>query len=47
MEKMQRVPNRLGEWAIENAMVNNPAKCKAVCFTRAQVMELAVVNTWE
>jgi hypothetical protein len=39
MEKLQRDLNRLGEWAVENAMVINPAKCKIVCFTRAQVME--------
>jgi hypothetical protein len=33
MEKLQ------GEWAVENAMVINPAKSKAVCFTRARVTE--------
>jgi hypothetical protein len=31
--------NRLGEWAVENAMVIHPAKSKAVCFTRARVTE--------
>jgi hypothetical protein len=31
--------NRLGEWAVENAMIINPAKSKAVCFTRAGVTE--------
>jgi hypothetical protein len=31
--------NRLGEWAVENVMIINPAKSKAVCFTTAQVME--------
>jgi hypothetical protein len=39
MEKLQIDLNRLGEWAVENAMVINPAKSKAVCFTRARVME--------
>jgi hypothetical protein len=32
--------NRLGEWAVENEMTVNPAKSKAVCFTRARVTEL-------
>jgi hypothetical protein len=31
--------NWLGEWAVENAMVVNPAKSKAVCFMRARVTE--------
>jgi hypothetical protein len=31
--------NRLGEWAFENEMIINPAKCKAVCFTKARVTE--------
>jgi hypothetical protein len=35
MEKLQIDLNRLGEWAVKNAMVINPAKSKAVCFTRA------------
>jgi hypothetical protein len=39
MEKLQRDLNRLGEWAVENVMVINPAKSKVVCFTRAQVTE--------
>jgi hypothetical protein len=39
MEKLQRDLNRLGEWAVENALVINPAKSKAVCFTRARVTE--------
>jgi hypothetical protein len=39
MENLQIDLNRLGEWAVENAMVINPAKNKAVCFTRAQVTE--------
>jgi hypothetical protein len=29
--------NRLGEWAVENEMIFNPAKSKAVCFTRARL----------
>jgi hypothetical protein len=39
MENLQVDLNRLGEWAIENEMVINPAKSKAVCFTRARVTE--------
>jgi hypothetical protein len=39
MEKLQRDLNRLGEQAVENVMLINPAKSKAVCFTRARVME--------
>jgi retron-type reverse transcriptase len=35
MEKLQIDLNRLGEWAVENVIVINPAKCKAVCFMRA------------
>jgi hypothetical protein len=35
MENLQIDLNRLWEWAVENAMVLNPAKSKAVCFTRA------------
>jgi hypothetical protein len=37
MKNLQIDLHRLWEWAVENAMVVNPAKCKAVCFTRAQV----------
>jgi hypothetical protein len=37
--KLQINLNRLGEWVAENAMVINPAKSKAVCFMRSQVME--------
>jgi hypothetical protein len=40
MEKLQIDMNRLGEWAVENDMIINPAKSKAVCFTRARVTEL-------
>jgi hypothetical protein len=39
MEKLQIDLSRLGEWAVENAMVTNPAERKAVYFTRARVME--------
>jgi hypothetical protein len=39
MENMQIYLKRLGEWAVEKAMVVNPAKRKAVCFTRARVTE--------
>jgi hypothetical protein len=39
MKNLQIDLNRLGEWAVENARVINPAKSKAVCFTRAPVTE--------
>jgi hypothetical protein len=29
MEKLQIYLNRLGEWAVENAMIINPAESKA------------------
>jgi hypothetical protein len=38
-EKLQRDLNRLGEWAVENAMEINPAKSKAVTFTSVRVKE--------
>jgi len=37
MEKLQKDLDRLGEWAVENAMRINPSKSKAVRFTRARV----------
>jgi hypothetical protein len=39
VEKLQTDLNRLGEWAVENVMIINPNRSKAVCFTRARVME--------
>ncbi|PNF39827.1 hypothetical protein B7P43_G03175, partial [Cryptotermes secundus] len=39
-EKLQVDLNRLGEWAFENEMIINPAKSKAVCFTRARATDL-------
>jgi hypothetical protein len=39
MENLQIDLNRLGDWAVENVMVINLNKSKAVCFTRALVME--------
>ncbi|PNF41921.1 hypothetical protein B7P43_G15290 [Cryptotermes secundus] len=39
MEKLQIDLNRLGEWVAENVIIINPIKSKAVCFTRARVME--------
>jgi hypothetical protein len=39
LEKLQIDLNGLGEWAVDNAMIINPAKSKAVCFTGARVME--------
>jgi hypothetical protein len=40
MEKLQMYLHRLGEWVVENEMIINPAKSKAVCFMRARVTEL-------
>jgi hypothetical protein len=37
MGKLQIDLDRLGEWADKNEMKINPAKSKAVCFTRARV----------
>jgi hypothetical protein len=37
--KLQIELNRLGEWVVENVMVINPVKSKAVCFTRVRVTE--------
>jgi hypothetical protein len=37
MTKIQSDVDRLGEWAVENAMKIYPSKSKAVCFTRARV----------
>jgi hypothetical protein len=34
-ENLQTDLNRLGKWAVENAMKINPTKNKVVCFTRA------------
>jgi len=31
--------DRLGEWAVENAMKINPGKSKVVSFTRARVKD--------
>ena len=36
---MQKDVDRLGEWAIENAMKINPSKSKAIRFTRARVKD--------
>ena len=37
MEKLQKDLDRLGEWAVENAMKINPSKSRAIRFTRARV----------
>jgi hypothetical protein len=37
IEKLQKDLDRLGEWAVENAMKINPSKSKVVRFTRARV----------
>jgi len=39
MEKLQRGLDRLGEWAVENAMKINPSKITAIRFTRARVKD--------
>ena len=39
IEKLQKVLNRLGEWAAENFTKINPSKYKAVRFTRARVKD--------
>ena len=39
MEKLQKGLDRLGEWAVENAMKINPSKSKAFRFTRARVKD--------
>jgi len=37
MEKLQKDLDRLGEWAVENAMKIDPCESKAIRFTRARV----------
>jgi len=39
VEELQKDLDRLGEWAVENAMKINPTKSKAVRFTRARVKD--------
>jgi len=39
MEKLQKSRDRLGEWAVENAMKINPSKSKAIRFTRSSVKD--------
>jgi len=39
IEKLQKDLDRLGEWAVENEMIINPSKYKAVLFTRARVKD--------
>jgi len=39
MEKLQKDLDRLGEWAVENAMKINPSKSKVIRFTRARVKD--------
>jgi hypothetical protein len=36
---LQKDVDRLGEWAVENAMETNPSKSKAIRFTRARVKD--------
>jgi len=38
-EKLQKVLDRLGEWAVENALKLNPSKRKTVRFTRARAKD--------
>ena len=47
-EKLQKVLDRLGEWAVENTMKINPSKSKAVRFTRDTVkdpLDYSLANT--
>jgi hypothetical protein len=39
MEKLQKELDRLGEWAVENAMKIYPSKSKAIRFTRDRVKD--------
>jgi len=39
MENFQKDLERLGEWAVENAMKINPSKSKAIRFMRARVKD--------
>jgi len=39
MEKLQKDLDRLGEWAVENAMKINPSKSKEIRFKRARVKD--------
>ena len=39
IDMLQRDLDRLGEWAVENAMKINPGKSKAVSFTRGRVRD--------
>jgi len=48
IEKLQKDLDRLGEWAVKNAMRINPSKSKAVRFTRAWVkdpLDYSLANT--
>jgi hypothetical protein len=38
-KKLQKDLDRLGDWAVENAMKINPSKSKVVHFTRARVKD--------
>jgi len=38
-KKLQKDLDRLGEWAVENAMKINPSKSKAVRFTRTRIKD--------
>ena len=48
IEKLQKDLDRLGEWAVENAMKINSSKSKAVRFTRARLkdpLDYSLANT--
>jgi hypothetical protein len=48
MERLQKGLDRVGEWAVENAMKINPSKSKAVRFTRSRVkdpLDYSLANT--
>jgi signal recognition particle subunit SEC65 len=43
-EKVQKVLDRLGVWAVENAMKINPSKSKEIRFTRARVKDPLMIR---
>jgi len=48
IENLQKFLDRLGVWALENAIKINSSKSKAVCFTRARVkdpLDYSLANT--
>jgi hypothetical protein len=44
MNNLETEQNRLGEWAFENEMIINPAKSKAICLTKAHVIDSLIYS---